>query len=133
MRKKSPGKKKFKNTTFGARALKTARRGGQTLKNPSGPPSSVRTATYDIPGKRGRTDVMIAPTIRADPSTGQLKRMTESNAAKIALDMADFVRVKAKRRETVEQTRARADRKSIKFSKKLGKIADKRKKRRKQR
>jgi hypothetical protein len=128
-RKKLPGKRKFKRTKFGARALKGARAGTGGIKNPSGTRSSVRTATIDIPGKKGRTDVAVIPTIRKDPSTGQLKRLAPKQAARVALQMGDFVRVKAKKKETVEQTRARGDKRSRKFSTKLGKISAKRSKR----
>jgi hypothetical protein len=61
---KSSGKRRFRKTKFGKRALVGARSGTDHIENPDGSKSSVLTATFDIPGKKGRTDVMVAPTIR---------------------------------------------------------------------
>jgi len=122
------GRKKFKNTTFGSRALEGARSGTGGIKNPDGTRSSVRTATFDVPGKRGRTDVAVVPTIRKDAKTGSLKRLTPAQAAKASFSTGDYVRVKARRGETVEETRARGDKRSQKFSKKLGRISKRKEK-----
>ena len=119
------GKKRFKNTSFGKRAISGAKSGKGGIKNADGSTSSVRTATYDIPGKKGRTDVMVAPTIRKDPKTGKLKRLTHSEAVAAARKSGDYIRVKGgKTPEKIAKARAKGDAKSRKFSGKLGKISE---------
>ena len=125
-KKKLPGKKKFKNTTFGKRAIKGARRGapGDSIRVHAGAgPSSVLTQTNDIPGRKGRMDVNINPTIRKNPKTGKLEQLDPRQATIISERTGDFVRVKAKKRETIDATRTRGDKKSTKFSDRLGRIA----------
>jgi hypothetical protein len=122
-----PGKRKFKRTTFGKRALEGARSGTGGIQNPDGSRSSVRTATYDIPGKRGRTDVMLAPTIRKDPKTGKLRQLSHSEAVAAARSSGDFIRIKGgKTEKKIEKARKKGDKKSRKFSRKLGKISTRR-------
>ena len=122
---KLPGKKRFKNTEFGARALAGARSGTGGIENPDGTRSSVRTATYDIPGKRpGSTDVMVAPTIRMNRDTGQLEVLDERTAFLKAIELADFLRIiGGDTPEAVEKARAKGDARSRKFSARLGKIS----------
>lgn len=119
------GKRRFKNTSFGKRAISGAKSGKGGIKNADGSTSSVRTATYDIPGKKkGRTDVMVAPTIRKDPKTGKLKRLTHSEAVAAARKSGDYIRVKGgKTPKKIAKARAKGDAKSRKFSGKLGKIS----------
>lgn len=119
------GRKKFKHTTFGKRALAGARSGTGGIANPDGTRSSVRSATFDVKGRKGRTDVAVVPTIRKSATTGKLTRLTPPQAAKAAFTTGDYVRVKARRGETVAETRARGDKRSRKFSKKLGRISAK--------
>jgi len=122
---KLPGKKKFKNTQFGSRALAGARDGTGGLVNPDGSTSSVRTGTWDIPGKGGRTDVMVAPTIRQDPVTGELVRLSPDEALAQALGLGDFVRVRGGRTpEKIEKARAKGDAKSRQFSDLLGMLTE---------
>lgn len=118
-------KKHLKRTQFGKRALAGARAGKDRVRNADGTFSSVRTATYDIPGKKGRTDVMVAPTIRK--VGGKMKQMTHAEARASALKSGDYVRVKGgKTQKKIEKARAKGDRKSKRFSKRLGKISRKR-------
>jgi hypothetical protein len=127
-RPKPPGKKKFKNTKFGARAIAGAKRGGAGDSiNLDGGRGSVQTMTIDIPGPKGRTDVAVTATIRKDPKTGKLKQLTGAEAARIAVQTGDFVRVKGgKTKKAVQRARRRGDKKSRRFSKKLGKISRRR-------
>lgn len=128
-RKRLPGKKKFKRTKFGARAIAGARSGTGGKKNPSGSRSSVKTATFDVPGRKGRTDVAVVPTIRK--VGGKLKTFSLNDALKEARRTGDFVRVKGgKTQKAIEKARAKGDKKSRSFSKKLGKISAKRSRRR---
>jgi len=118
-------KRKLKNTEAGKRAIAGARTGAGGIANPDGTRSSVRTATFDIPGKRkGVTDVMLAPTICKNAATGSLERLRPKEAAARALSSGDYVRIKGGRTEAaIERARAKGDRKSQKFSAKLGKIS----------
>ena len=134
IKKKLPGKRKIKKTKFGKRALSGAKKLTDRIKNPSGSHSSVRTATFDIPGKKTRkgqrTDVMLAPTIRKDPITGIIKQLSNPEAAKAARKTGDFVRVVGGITDkAIQKARAKGDKKSRKFSKRLGKISDKARKR----
>lgn len=123
-RKKLPGKKKLKRTQFGQRAIAGARRGSAADSIPVGKGrGSVQTGTVDVPGKRGRTDVAVIPYIRKDPKTGELRKLTHDQAVKSAMDSGDYVRVKGGHHsKTIEKARAKGDKKSTRFSKKLGKI-----------
>ena len=120
------GKKKIKNTAFGSRAIKSSKKpasgqveGKDFVPAGGGRRSSVRTATVDIPGKRGKTDVAIIPTIRN--VGGRLVRLHGDAARQAAVQSGDFVRVKGgKTEKKIVKAREKADRKSIKFSKRLG-------------
>jgi len=122
-KKKASGKKRIRNTTFGRRAIAGARSGKGGIANPDGTRSSVKTATFDIPGPRGkRTDVMLAPTIRK--VGGKLVRLSGREAGRIAADTGDFVRVRGgTTQKQVERARAKGDNKSRRFSAKLGRIS----------
>lgn len=123
-RRKTKGKKKFKNTQFGKRALNGARTGTNRVKNKDGTYSSVKTATFDIPGKKsGSTDVMVAPTIRKQ-SDGSMKSLSAQQAFRAAAESGDYVRVKGgKSKKKVVKAREKGDKKSQKFSARLGKIS----------
>lgn len=120
-------RRKIKRTKFGRRAIAGARSGTGGIANPDGTRSSVRTTTFDIPGKGGRTDVAVLPTIRKHPKTGALTKLSPRAALAVAQNTGDYVRVRAKKGESIEQTRARADKMSQRFSKKLGRISARRK------
>ena len=131
-KRKLPGKKQLGKTQAGKRALAGARSGKGGIKNPDGSKSSVKTATYDIPGRKGRTDVMVAPTIRKNPKTGKLEQLSAREAARVATETGDFVRVKGGRTQrSVERARAKGDAKSRKFSKRLGNVSQRSERQRK--
>ena len=122
MARKLSGKKRFGRTKAGKRAIAGARSGRGGLKNPDGTRSSVRSTTVDIPGKKGRTDVALIPTIRK--MGGKLVRLSSKAAVKTALSTGDFVRIKGgKTKKAVAKARAKGASKSRKFSAKLGKIS----------
>lgn len=129
---KLPGKRKFKNTKFGSRALRNAKTGGPSIKNKGGSTSSVLTMTVTIDRpktKRGGTkrDTIIVPTIRQ--RGGKLVKLKPEAAVKESLKTGDFVRVKGGKvgSKAVAKSITKADKKSRKFSRKLGRIGQKKK------
>jgi len=113
------GKKRFsriKNTPSGKRAIAGARSGKDFLVNPGGSRSSIRTATFGV-NIGGKERTIIVPTIVKTPS-GTMKRLTNDQAVTRARRTGDFAVVKS------QQV---ADRRSRKFSERLGKISRKRK------
>jgi len=112
VRKRKHQPHRIKNTPSGKRAIAGAKAGKDRIKNPDGTNSSIRTATFgvEIDGKKR---VMIAPTVVKTPS-GQMRQLTPAQAVARARRTGDFAVVRSQRV---------ADRRSKKFSKRLGKIS----------
>jgi hypothetical protein len=105
--------KKIKNTPSGRRALAGARSGKGGILNPDGSKSSIRTATFGVTTPDGKKRTMIVPTVVAGPG-GAMHRLTPDQALQRARATGDFALVK--RQST-------ADRRSKKFSRRLGQIS----------
>jgi len=114
-KKKQPSR--IKNTPSGRRAIAGARAGKDSIKNRDGTHSSIRTATVGVT-LQGKPRTMIVPTVVKSPS-GQMRRLTVDQAVKRAKRTGDFALTKKQ---------STADRRSKKFSKRLGKISRRRKK-----
>ncbi len=106
---------RIKNTPSGRRALAGAHSGKDFITNPDGTKSSIRTATFGV-SVRGKERVMIAPTVVKTPG-GKMVRLSSDEAAARARKTGDFALVKNQKT---------ADRRSRKFSKRLGRISEKR-------
>lgn len=121
-------KRKIGLTKSGRRAVRTAKHGGSSLGG-----GTIKTGSFTVSKKAGgKLQTILAPHIVKAPGGG-LRQLTSSEAESRALRTGDFTKVGRARKPgspKIDKDIAKATKMSKAFSARLGRLADKRDKRR---